>query len=150
MAVNGSIVSERSQFKFDIKSRVPAVLSALVKLVGEKGGKLRGTLEPNEQAKLELEITNESEAPANATDIRILNLAGKQISIDENFVKGVKIPPKGKKKLLFNIKGSTKLYDDKLVLGLFLNSNDLVKPYRKELNIQGNPRIDMPAERLAH
>jgi carboxyl-terminal processing protease len=139
LAVNGHIVTERSTFRLDIKSRVPAVLSALIKLVNERGGKLKGKLEANERAKIEVEIVNNSDAPANATDVKILNLAGNQISIKNTTLKGVKIPPKSKKKVLFDIVGAQKVYDKKLVLGVYLDSNDLIQPYRKELNILGNP-----------
>ena len=141
LAVNGKLTNKRVKFKFDVKNRVPAVLSALISLVSEKGGKLKGTLEENERAKIQVEIVNNSDAPANSTDVKLLNLSGKQITLSADTQQSISIPPKGRKKVYFDIAGSEKLYDHSIVLGVYLDSSDLVSPYRKELKINGRPGV---------
>ena len=108
-------------------------------MVKEKGGKLLGKLEPNEKAMIKVEIKNSSDAPANATDVRILNLAGNQIKIIKDKKGNVSIPAKGKKTVYFNIYGSNRIYNDSLNVGLYLDSNDMVQPYRKEMLIKAEP-----------
>lgn len=139
IAVNGKPTLKTSPFEIDVKPRVAARLSAFVKLVKEKGGKLLGKLEPNEKAMIKVEIKNSSDAPANATDVRILNLAGNQIKISKDKKGNVSIPAKGKKIVYFNIYGSNRIYNDSLNVGLYLDSSDMVQPYRKEMLIKAEP-----------
>lgn len=139
LVVGGQVRGAPIPFKLDVKHRKMAVLDAKVSMVGEKGGSADGLLEPNESAKIVVEVHNKSRTSASATNVKLYNLAGKQIWVGESSESNLQIPPGKKKLFYFDIKGAGKLVDKDLSLGVYLDSVDIAKPLMKETQIGGRP-----------
>lgn len=139
LVVNGKIKTEKSVVKLDVKPRILANLTARVSLVGEKGGKALGKLEANEAASIVVEVENQSKTSSNATNLKLHNLSGSQISLPVKSLEDLVIAPGEKKKFYFDVQAGAELYDSQLSLGVFLDSSDLIEPYMKELMIMAKP-----------
>lgn len=132
-----------------VESRNAAKLTATLDLIDEHGGKLAGTLEAGEKAKLMLHIINRGATAAKALSAQLINLAGKQLLLDTGMRSVVNIPPGGVMDVPFDVTAADQIYSRELFVGISLQSNDLELPLRKQAKIAATPTA-MTSESLAH
>ncbi|MCB9228074.1 MAG: PDZ domain-containing protein [Deltaproteobacteria bacterium] len=134
-----AINSQTQSFRIQTPTIKRPDLKIEFSLVGEVGGKISGELEPRETAKLRLNIRNNSGIAARMLDIRLVNLAGKQLILMDKKKQVKYLAPFQKQQIHFALKASDTVIDSKMGLGLYIESKDLVLPVRKKADIHSVP-----------
>lgn len=126
---------------YSIKTKkIPLVnLKTFVSLDHEKGGQVKGKLEPLEQADIIVKVKNKSKHKVKEISIKVINLSGDQIALENIEKKINSLNPGETKNISVHISGSNNLSSAKLPLGLFLNSNSIDKPIKKPIYIYTAP-----------
>ena len=132
-------LSQIQPIKFKVTSKKLPDLNIQVKLVDEVGGQVDGELEPRESARLKLYIQNRSGVAARLVKINLINLAGKQLILLDQKQQLKYLAPFQKMQVYFALKGADQVIDQKLGLGLFIESSDLPLPIRKKADIGSVP-----------
>lgn len=98
-----------------------------------------GVLEPFESGKLEVSIQNKGKADAEHLNVKLINLSGKQIELSETekVIEGIK--PGEKRKVFFDIRATSTLFNRKLFLGINVDSEKTIYPFRQYSSITAAP-----------
>ncbi len=128
-------------FSLFITPRDEAQITTQTTLVTPTGGGLVDTLLAGQKAKLIIKLINKSNVKVHVDSINLVNLAGKQIIINDDLqkVQAGDIEPHGEKTLTVGITGSKVLYSDRLGLGLSVESHDLKSPFYNTIYVQATP-----------
>lgn len=139
-----------ADFRVDVGRRPVAELTADVTLVEESGGKVPRTLESKEKARLRIDLYNAGDAPARDASLKVINLAGSQITIAKDEVQLAPIPPGGNKLVYVDIVGGKALFTASLGLGLYVESQDLKQPLRHRFEVDAKPNTTKVSNVIGH
>lgn len=116
-----------------------ATLKALTDLVDENGGILTDILETKERAKIRVTLENTSDVTANEVVVRVVNLSGKQTTVNSQPQTYNKILPGQTTFVDFDVEASQILYGTKLDFGLQVESKSIKTGIKKHFKIKSIP-----------
>ncbi|MFK7824993.1 MAG: S41 family peptidase [Oligoflexales bacterium] len=149
LAAGGRAISSLNKFtSFEITDRQTPEIGISIDLVNEAGGKIAGELEANEHAKIAVYLRNKSKVEAKDLNVRLMNLAGKQLNIlDDKEVVG-SLAAHQEKIVYFDVSGADAMFTKDIGLGLIVESNDLELPVKKKAAIVAVPSVKRDKNRL--
>ena len=109
----------------------------------EHQGKLDGVLESQEKAKLKVTMSNESNVKAKNLKVRLVNLTGEQLKLNKKKTGVNVLDHKDSKAVFFDIQGGKEIIDQKMTLGILIESDDFESPYKRQFNFSAEPSLDL-------
>ena len=146
LAVDGvPILNSVTPYSVKVRPFQAAQVKTSIRL-SEAEGKVKGKIEPKENAFIKLRLVNSSMHDASKVSLKFVNLSGKQISLG-SFPKVIKKLRAGEsRELTIKVKGAKYLLDKKLPFGVLMMSNSFAKPVKKQLTLPSVPNLDQVSE----
>ena len=116
----------------------PKLVSTVV-ACDKRSKKPLNTIKPMDEIELEVTVFNEGDVSSSQTEIDVENLSGEQIAVPNAIFQGGILMPRTRVRHYFPVKASNALFSKELVLGVKINSADLVQPIFKEVSINAIP-----------
>lgn len=159
ISLKSGLSQNGSPILFNGKSRTVEVIPAplpSVKLITEliegNNSIFKGMLEAKEKAILRVSVKNDGQETGNGLGIRVANLAGRQIRIenDDLFVGDLK--PGESKNVDFEVVASPTLLSNELGFGVSIEGENMISVIRKRVSIPAkkNVNTEKPASMLGH
>lgn len=135
-----------AEVQVQVMGRPVAQLTAKAQLVDEVGGRQADVLEGREKARLRIDLQNVGEAKANDLQVKIINLAGSQVQVQDQPIKIQALEQGTARQLFVDIEAAKTLYTPELAFGLYVESPDLRLPFRQRFTIKGAPNAAVSAK----
>ena len=118
----------------------------------EQEGSIKGTLEAGEQAIIKLKVTNHGDGQGSDLNLKVANLAGRQIKLASKALSIGKLKSNESKVIALEVVGAATILSDELGLGLSVSGSNLLGVYRKRLGIpcKKNATRDKAAVLIGH
>jgi carboxyl-terminal processing protease len=135
----GPLTNLERHLTVEIKEGEVARFDIAMKLTQETGGKTEGVLEAGEQARLEVTIRNNSLVTASMVEAKVVNLAGKQIKLDERKLKVGPVEPGEVRVIRVPIQASLELTSEQLQVGVSVMNREQMEASKSHFFISGRP-----------
>lgn len=108
----------------------------------KEGNEVSGVLETNEKAKIKVALSNISDSLAHKVRVSLVNLTGEQLKLDEGVEEIPELIRGRDKTIMFQMQGGNKIIENKMTLGVLVESYDLKTPFSKTFAFSAQPSTD--------
>lgn len=137
------LVGKEKNFWLDLQENPEPQYDVSLQMIDEKGGRLKGVLEAGETAQFELKVRNTSQIAAKQVEAKLVNLAGKQISLSNQTYSIKKLSPGESKVMKFSLKASADLASSQLQFGVIVGSESQLVATKNHFFVPSDPGTRM-------
>jgi len=133
------VAIEIPKLRLSIDRKAVSQLSMTATIGQEVGGRLPGVVESSEACKVQIDLVNNSKVDAHNLKVYLLNLAGEQVRVNADKQTLADLKSGQHKIFQFELKAGTHLVSGELPVGLIVESDDLLVPWRQHFTLKAIP-----------
>ena len=137
------VPNREKEFYVELTETKKPDISMNMSLVSEEGGNQAGILEPSENAKIRVNVRNNSAIIAHKVELKLVSLAGRQISVDTKAVALGDLKPGESKVALVAVHAGNSIVSDEFKFGALIESDEYVFPSKTHFALPSSPKARM-------